>query len=190
MSPAARDGGMTLVELLVGLVLGLCGAAAMTALLRGGAAAWERAGAHAEAASEVAGALDQLTRDLRVAGYDPAAAGFPALPVTAIDRVELASDLDGDGTIDPDSEERVGYRWSAASGSLLRVVGRQSLPLLSDVAPSGFRLAYRDAAGAGLDPADPATAGATRVVTVELATRTLGAQPPVRVSGGARLVNR
>jgi prepilin-type N-terminal cleavage/methylation domain-containing protein len=190
MTRTANDGGMTLLELLVGLVLGLVGAAAMTALLRGGAAAWERAGARAEVATEVAGAIDQLTRDLRVAGYDPAAAGFDALPVTAADRLEVAADLDGDGVVDPDSEEHVGYRWSAASGSLLRIVGRQSLPLLSAVAPDGFRLAYRDADGADLDPADPGTGAAARVVTIELTTTAQGPRPGVRVCGGARLVNR
>ena len=191
MTRATHDAaGMTLVELLVGMVLGLAGAAAMTALLRVGTAAWERAGASAEVAIEVAGAVDQLTRDVRVAGYDPAATGFTALPITASDRLELAADLDGNGSIDPDSEERIGYRWSAASGSLSRLVGRQSLPILSDVAPGGFRLAYFDRDGARLDPTDPATGVATRVVTVELATATHGPRPGVHLVGGARLVNR
>jgi hypothetical protein len=162
----------------------------MTALLRVGVAAWERAGARAEMAVEVAGAVDQLTRDLRIAGYDPQAVGFAGLPLTASDRLELAADLDGNGAIDPDSEEHIGYRWSAASGSLLRVVGRQALPILSDVASGGFRLAYFDRDGARLDPADPATGAATRVVTVELATVADDRHGAVRVSGGTHLVNR
>ena len=188
---AGRNGdGMTLVELLIGMTLGLVGAAAMTALLRGGTAAWERAGASAEVAIEVAEAVDQLTRDLRNAGYDPAAAGIAGLTVTATDQLEMTADLDGNAAIDPASEERVGYRWSAASGSLQRVVGRQSLPILSDVAPGGFRLTYVDRDGARLDPADPATSAATRLVTVDLATASRDGRAGVRMSGGARLVNR
>jgi Tfp pilus assembly protein PilW len=189
MTGAADERGTTLVELLIGMVLGLVGAAAMTALLRTGTAAWERAGADAEVATEVAGAVDQLTRDLRVAGYDPAEAGIAGLAVTAADRIELAADHDGDGTIDPDSDERIGYRWSAASGSLLRVVGQQVLPILSDVAAGGFRLAYFDRDGAELDPADPATGAAARVVTVALATAARGRRASLQISGGARLLN-
>ena len=185
-----RSGGMTLVELLIGMTLGLVGAAGMTALLRVGTAAWERAGANAEVAIEVAEAVDQLIRDLRSAGYDPAAAGIAGLTVTATDRLELTADLDGNAAIDPASEERIGYRCSAANGSLQRVVGRQSLPILSDVASGGFRLTYFDRDGARLDPADPATSAATRLVTVDLATAPHGGRAVVRISGGARLVNR
>jgi Tfp pilus assembly protein PilW len=181
---------MTLVELLIGMGLALAGAAALTAVLRAGTAAWARAGARAEVAAEVAAAVDQVTRDLRIAGYDPAAAGFVPLSVTAADRVEIAADLDGDGAIDPDSEERIGYRVATSSTSLQRVVGRQTLPILSDVGASGFRLAYFDRDGVRLDPASAATATATRVVTVDLATAASLGQPAVSVSGGVRLVNR
>jgi Tfp pilus assembly protein PilW len=191
MTGATRNAeGMTLIELLVGMTLGLVGAAAMTALLRVGTAAWERAGADAEVTTEVADAVDQLTRDLRIAGYDPKAAGIAGLTLTEAARVEMTADLDGNGAIDPDSDERIGYRWSSASGSLLRVVGRQSLPILSDVATGGFRLAYFDRNGARLDPANPATGAVTRVVTVDLATAARGQRAGVHISGGARLVNR
>jgi Tfp pilus assembly protein PilW len=182
--------GCTLVELLLGMLLGLAGAAALTALLRGGLAAWERAGLHAERASELVAAVDQMTRDLRLAGYDPASAGVAGLTVTAADQLELTADLDGDGAIDPASEERIGYRRAAGSGTLQRVVGNQTLPILSDLAAGGVRLAYFDAAGAALDPAAADTASAARLVTVELATVRRGAAPALHASGGARLVNR
>ena len=67
---------------------------------------------------------------------------------------------------------------------------RQSLPILSDVPSGGFRLTYFDRDGARLDPADPATGVATRLVTVDLATAPRGGRAGVRISGGARLVNR
>lgn len=183
-----RVTGATLIELLVGMVLGLVGVAAMTALMRVGVAAWERAGATAEMASEATAAVDQLTRDIRIAGYDPTGAGVVPLTVTAADRLVMTADLDGNGTIDTNSEEQIGYRVAAGSRSLQRVVGQQSLPILSDLAANGLRLGYFDQAGALLDPDDPATAAATRLVTVDLVT-TPSQQPPVHVSGGARLLN-
>ena len=181
---------MTLVELVVGMLLGLAGAAALTALLRVGVAAWQRAGAHAEVETEVAGAIDQMTRDFRLTGYDPRAAGIGGLTITERARVELTADLDGNGAIDADSEERIGYRWSAASGSLQRVVGRQSLPILTDVAPGGLRFDYFDGAGNALDPTAATTAARTKLITVDVATVAHPPQASIRASGGARLGNR
>lgn len=179
--------GMTLVELLIGMVLGLVGAAAMTGLVRVGVAAWERAGAESERALEIAAAIDQWTRDVRIAGYDPTDADIGGLTLTADDRLELMADLDGNGVIDASSEERIGYRVATASRSLQRVVGAQTLPILTDV--GAFALAYLDANGTTLDPDDPATAAATRLVTVAVTATTPGGRP-LHVEGGARLLNR
>lgn len=181
--------GMTLVELLVGMGVGVVAAAALAILLRTGLAASVRAGGDAETAIETAAALDQLVRDLRVAGHDPAGAGFTPFTVAAADGVDLQADLDGDGAIDASSEERIAWRVVAASRSLQRVVGSQSLPILTDVASDGLRLAWLDATGTALDPADPATGAAARLVTVELVATPPG-RPTVRVHGGTRLVNR
>lgn len=181
--------GMTLVELLVGMLLGLVAAAALTVVLRAGLAATVRAGDDAEAAIESAAALDQLVRDLRIAGYDPAGAGVAPFTLTAADRVEIQADLDGNGAIDAASEERVAYRVAASSRSVQRVLGTQSLPILSDVPSGGLRFAYRDAAGTLLDPADAATRSAARLVEIDLTVAPPG-RPVLRLHGGVRLVNR
>jgi type II secretory pathway component PulJ len=182
--------GMTLIELLIGMMLGLVGTAALTALLRAGVSAGERAGVDAEAAIETAAAVDQLVRDVRVAGYDPAGAGIAAFAVVAADRIEIQADLDGNGTIDAGSDEHIGYRVATSSRSLQRVVGAQSLPILSDVGAGGLRLAYFDAAGTRLDPTEAATGAATRLVEVDLTSAPSGRPAAVHVHGGARLVNR
>jgi type IV pilus assembly protein PilW len=180
--------GLTLVELLVGMTLALVGTAAMTALLRSGVAAWTRAGANAEAAAEVADGVDQLVRDVRIAGYDPTGAAHAGLTVVAADRIEVTADLDGNGAIDAASEECVGYRIATSSRSLQRIVGAQSLPIVSEVSAGALTLAYYDAAGTRLDPAVAATAAATRVVTVELTATPRGRT--ARATAGVRLVNR
>ena len=185
----AHVAGLTLVELLVGMMLGLVGAGAMTMLARVGVAAWTRAGADAEVATEVADGVDQLVRDVRIAGYDPTGGAHAGLAIVAADRIEITADLDGDGAIDAASEERIGWRVATGSRSLQRIVGAQSLPIVSDVSAGGLALAYYDGAGTRLDPAAAATATATRVVTVEL-TATPRGRPATRVAGGARLVNR
>jgi prepilin-type N-terminal cleavage/methylation domain-containing protein len=190
VTPASQArAGMTLVELLIGMTLGLVGAAALTALLRAGVAAGTRAGTGAETAIEAAAAVDQLVRDVRVAGYDPTGAGIAAFSLVAADRIEIQADLDGNGTIEAGSDERIGWRVATSSRSLQRVLGAQTLPILADVAAAGFRLAYLDAAGTRLDPAAAATADATRMVEIDLTSAPAG-RPAVHVHGGARLVNR
>lgn len=184
-----RARGTTLVELLVGMLLGLVAAAALTVVLRAGLAASVRAGGDAEATIESAAALDQLVRDLRIAGYDPGADGIAPFTLTAADRVEMQADLDGNGAIDAASEERIAYRVAASSRSVQRVVGTQSLPILSDVPSGGLRLAYRDAAGALLDPAAATTRSAARLVEIDLTVAPPG-RPLLRLHGGVRLVNR
>jgi Tfp pilus assembly protein PilW len=185
-----HERGTTIVELLAGVTLGLLVLAATAALLIAGLAAWERAGARAEAVAAAAAALDQIARDVRVAGYDPRAAGVAGIVAAGPARLELAADLDGDGAIDAGSEERVGYRRATSSASLLRVVGAQAMPILSDLTSDGFRLRYFDGDGGELDPGDPDALAAVRLVTIDLATRSGPGAPPVRAGGGARLLNR
>jgi hypothetical protein len=182
--------GTTLVEVLLGIALGVVALAATASLLTAGLAARARAGAGADGLAAAAGAVDQIVRDVRLAGYDPDAAGFGGVADATSTSVVLEADLDGDGAVDASSEERVAYRLSAAGDALQRVVGAQVLPLVSPLAPGGFRLRYFDAAGAELDPADPGAADAVRAVTVTLATRARGGLPGVELSGGARLLNR
>lgn len=186
---AVASAGFTLVELLVGTALGLVTAAALTALLAAGAAARVRAADGAEAVAAAAGAVDQVARDVRLAGYDPRALGFAAISGATAATIVLAADLDGDGIVDTGSEEQVGYRVSGGD-TLQRTVGRQTLPLLSDLAPDGFRLRYLDAQGHDLDTSVPAALATARVVTVDVELRRTATHPALRLSGGARLLNR
>jgi type II secretory pathway component PulJ len=107
---------MTLIELLIGMMLGLVGTAALTALLRAGVRRASVAGVDAERRSRTAAAVDQLVRDVRVAGYDPTGAGIAAFAVVAADRVEIQADLDGNGTIDA-------ARTSASASASRRAAG-------------------------------------------------------------------
>jgi hypothetical protein len=91
--------------------------------------------------------------------------------------------------VDTLSEERVRYAVSAA-GTLSRIVGAQNLPLLSDVVPGGLRLRYLDGDGVEIVPTRADLPAATRMITFEVVTRAGLAGPGVRMTGGARLLNR
>ena len=164
--------GVTLVELLVGTALGLVVLVALTAAVGVGGRMLVGAGLRAESEDTAQLAVEALLFDVRRAGYDPTAMGLAALVDARADRLALAADLDGDGSIAADSEESVAWRCILASRRLSRLVGQQSMPLADHVTGCAFR--YLDADGAPV-VAPVAAADLRRVRAVELA---LGLRPP------------
>lgn len=174
----------TLLDLLVGTTLALAVLAGLTAVVGSGARVLLGSGARAEAEDTAALAVEALTFDLRRAGYDPAAAGTTSVTEARADGLALTADLDGDGVVDPASEERVRYQYAAGSRRLSRIVGNQSLPLADGVAACGFT--YLDADGVPFAlPAGGLDAGArarVRAIALDLALRPSGLSSPARRS--------
>ncbi|HEY2389415.1 MAG TPA: prepilin-type N-terminal cleavage/methylation domain-containing protein [Candidatus Binatia bacterium] len=180
--------GFTLLELLVATAMAALAAAAFTALLQATLGARHQAADGAEAVAAVAAAIDQVVRDVRLAGYDPLARGVAAVPAGSATSLVVAADLDGDGVVDTSSEEQIGYRVSG--DTLERTVGRQTLPLLDELTPGGFQLQYRDGADLALDPTVPGALAAIRTVLVDVSLRATAAHAAVHLHGGGRLLNR
>ena len=190
--PAVAHGapspGLTLVELLVGLALTSVMLGAIASLVTATLATWRGAIAVTEATDDALAALDQITRDIRVAGYDPRQRDLPGLVDATPRRLSLAADLNADGTIDSRSKELIAYRRSRR-GDLLRVVGRQAMPLLSGLAADGLQLAYLNAQARPIDPRRRGALQDIRLVTVTLVTRASEGRASARVTGGARMLS-
>ena len=148
MSGRKRSQGTSLVELLVGTLLGLLVLAALTAAVAVGGRLVAAAGARGEAEDTAQLAVEAFTFDARRAGYDPSAAGVEAVVQARPDGVTLGADLDSDGVVDTTSEEQTAYACSAANQRLSRIIGRQSLPLADGVSACGLR--FFDATGAAM----------------------------------------
>jgi Tfp pilus assembly protein PilW len=190
MTLPRHDAGMTLVELTIASALALTTVAALTALFLVILRARARAGEAAETMVALAGTVDQIARDVRLAGYDPLARGLAGIVTPSAQSVVLRADLDGSGDVDTASEEQITYRLNAAGDTLQRLVGQQNLPMLSDVASGGFRLHYFDAQAAELDPSAAGAADRVHLITVELVLRATSAHGALRMTGAARLLNR
>jgi Tfp pilus assembly protein PilW len=152
-------GGSTVVELLVASTLALVVLTALTAAIGAGNRLLASVGARGQAEDIAQLALEALVFDVRRAGYDPAGAGIAPVGEAHPDRLTLAADLDGDGTVATDSEETTTYACALAARRLSRIIGRQSLPLADGVTACAFR--FLDAGGdpiplaaGGLDGAD------------------------------------
>jgi Tfp pilus assembly protein PilW len=136
--------GLGLLDLLVGLTLGLVVLAAITTTVGAGGRLLRNAAARGEGEDGAQAAVEALTFDVRRAGYDPRASGVTPLTEAVADRVTFAADLDADGAVDPDSEETTAH--VCRGGRLSRIIGRQSLPLIDGVTACAFR--YLDEQGA------------------------------------------
>jgi prepilin-type N-terminal cleavage/methylation domain-containing protein len=142
--------GFTLVELVVGLALGLVALAILVAAFAAGVRLLVLSGARVEATDAVVIAAESFQFDVRRAGWDPAGASVEPLVDARADRVTLHADLDGDGAVDPSSEEVTSYVCSAGPPRLSRIIGAQSMPVAGDV--TACELRYADAAGVPVVP--------------------------------------
>jgi len=143
--------GTTIVELLVVSALGLLVVLAGVQLLKTHAALALQVQADVGASGDAAWALRTTLHDIRHAGADPLRRGIAAFAMARPDVVITQRDLDGDGLVDPRSEERVEVGWTdAGGGRLTRRVGAQAMAVVSGVSVGGFRLRYYDGDGVEL----------------------------------------
>ncbi len=180
MTRRHRARGNGLVEMLVGTALGMLVLTGLAGAIAGGARVLVVTAARGELEDIAHIAVESLTFDVRRAGFDPTAAGVPAVVEAYTDRVTLTADLDGDGAVDADSEETIGYVCASATRRLSRVVGRQSMPVADGVTRCSFR--YLDTTGTVL--AVPTTGLATsdlarvRAIALDLAVAAPGLAMP------------
>jgi Tfp pilus assembly protein PilW len=153
--------GFTLLELLVSVVSSLLIVAAVGAFSRAESRMVDREFRHLRVLEANRRVLEMIVREIRGAGFAPVAPGtfdgaLDGLAIAARDRIEIRSDHHGataadpsDGTLDADSDERIGFFVSAARGTVSESVGRQTLPLTADstVPAGGLVFRYIDACG-------------------------------------------
>lgn len=136
-------------------------------------------------------AVDLLTRELRMAGYS--ATGAPITGVRGADpeRVEVATDFDGDGDSD-ETNELVAFSYNAEKRQLVRSTGGASpQPFVRNVPPGGLRFAFFDADGAEmLSPAGGMSlAERRRIHRIDVVLRTESPADPAGASPAVSIVS-
>jgi hypothetical protein len=123
-----------------------------------------------------------------MAGFSAAGTALQGVRAAAPDRVEVASDFNGDGDTD-DTNERVAYTYDDQTHQLKRGTGGASpQPFVSNVARDGFHLAYFDVAGAEIPAgsAGMASAQLARVHRIDVALSVEFANPDPNVKSPLR----
>jgi len=128
----------TFVSILMAISYGFARAALMTARVQA---------TKSDAQEATVMALDIMAHELRMAGFSAAGKPLPAIQAAAADRVDVVNDLNGDDDT-ADSNERIMYTYDDAAHEVRRATsGGSPQPFVRNVAPTGFRLSYFDAAG-------------------------------------------
>lgn len=166
--PGAR--GFTLVELLVAMATGLVILAVVvnTVVLHRGA--YQVQDQYAEMVQTARAALDMVSRELRMAGFDPTRAGFEGLALNP-SRLCIRADARGENPGDPpdgdtdDPNEDIAYQYDPVHLQIDRNTGGGFQPFAEDIVAFSFE--YLDEKGR---PA--AAAGDIRQVALRITAQT------------------
>ena len=94
-----RESGFTLVELLIAMTIGLIILAALSSTFLMQRKIYDVQEQIVEMVQTARAAMDMMTREIRMAGYDPAGAGFDGITYNA-DQLQIRADLNGNGDTD------------------------------------------------------------------------------------------
>ncbi len=156
--------GFTLIEMLVSLAIGLVILGITMSLFFVQKDTFSRQDQLSEMQQNVRAAMDMIIRDMRMAGYDPAEAGFVGIGIDTADSstVTVYADLDGDGTTNG-TDETIEYYFN--NDQIAR--NTDASPIAEYIESLAFT--YFDSAGNATT-----TASGIRKIQVDILGRTRG----------------
>ncbi len=170
-------GGFSLVELLIAMALGLF----MLTLLSNTFLLQSRTYSAQEQETQMIqttrAAMDMMARELSMAGYDPASAGFDGVDLNSA-KLRIRADLNGDKDAS-DTNETITYQFDTANKRINRNTGSGDLPFADNV--TAFTFEYLDVNGA-----TASSAAGIREVKLTITARTEKPDKNYPLNGGFR----
>ena len=172
-----KESGFTLVELLITLAIsGIVLSAAVNTFI-----AQRRSYALQEQVTEMTqgtrAALEMVTREARMAGYNPAGTNFDSIIYNPT-HVQIRADLNGDGDT-ADANETIVYAYHTATQQMLRDGDGSSQPIADHI--QAFTFDYVDGAGTSTT-----TTANIRQIRLTITARTAKPDPRYAANGGYR----
>ena len=140
--------GFTLTEILVALGIGMVVLAAVTTTFISQTKIYNAQEQINEMEQNARGAIDVITRELKMAGYKPNGGTFDGVTYSA-SQLMIQADLDSSGTISTSSStnEQITYAYDSASKQVTRKLGTGTAEVLADNI-TGFTFSYLNSSGA------------------------------------------
>ena len=103
-----NESGFTLVELLIAMTIGLIILTALSSTFLMQRKIYDVQEQVVEMVQNARAAMDMMTREIRMAGYDPTDSAGAGIVSVVTDKIYITMDLNGDGVLD-DSDEHIVY---------------------------------------------------------------------------------
>lgn len=173
--------GFTLVELMVSMGIGMVILAAVTTTFMSQTRIYNAQEQINEMQQNARGALDILSRELKMAGYKPNGGGFDGVTYSTT-QLRVQADLNSDGAISTSStaNEQITYAFDNANEQITRAVGSGSAQILAEHI-SAFTFNYLDSAGAATT-----VSANIRQLSITITAKTAKPDPNFTSNGGYR----
>jgi type IV pilus assembly protein PilW len=173
--------GFTLVELMVSMSIGMVILAAVTTTFMSQTRIYNAQEQINEMQQNARGALDIITREVKMAGYKPNGGGFNGVTYSTT-QLMIQADLDSDGAISTSStaNEQIRYVFDSANQRITRAVGSGSAQVIAEHI-SAFTFSYLDTNGT-----TTTVTADIRQVSISITALTAKPDPNYTSNGGYR----
>lgn len=170
--------GFTLVEMIIAMAVGLIVIFLLYDLFVAENKQYNTQEAIVEMQQNARAAMDMMTTEIRMAGYDPTSAAGAGIGAYAANSLTFTQDLNGDKDV-TDANETITYAYDAGNMRITRNTGSGAQPFAENIEALNFT--YFNASGG------PATAAANiRLVKIAIRARTSRRDPDYTTNGGFR----
>ncbi len=139
----SHSSGFTLLEMLIALAIAMVVLAALAAAFLLQHKTYAVQAQITEMVQSARNALELISRETKMAAYDPSCAGVGCIPYSD-EQLEIRADLDGDGQL-TGPREKIIYSLDAARYCILRDEGRGAQPFFKNI--QQFKVEYLDGSG-------------------------------------------
>jgi type IV pilus assembly protein PilW len=173
--------GFTLMELMVAMGIGMVVLAAVTTTFMAQARFYNAQEQINEMQQNARGALDVITRELKMAGYKPNGGTFDGVTYN-VSQLMIQADLDGSGGIstNTNANEQITYGYDSTNKQITRTVGTGTVEVLADNI-NAFTFSYLNSSGA-----TTATSSNIRQVAISITAITPKPDPNYASNNGYR----
>jgi type IV pilus assembly protein PilW len=173
--------GFTLVELLVSMSIGMVLLAAVTTTFMSQTRIYNAQEQVNEMQQSARGALDIITREVKMAGYNPNGASFLGVTYSTT-QLMIQADLDSSGAVSASStaNEQITYAYDSANQRITRAVGTGVAQVLAEHI-TAFTFSYLNSLAAATN-----VSANIRQVTISITARTAKPDSNFTSNGGYR----
>ena len=139
-----RESGFSLIELLIAMTLGLVVLGAISSVFLGQRQTYGTQEQITDMVQTARAAMDMMSREIRIAGYNPANAGFNGITYDS-SQLQIQADINGDGNTSSDPNENITYTYDAENFRIDRNTGSGGQPFAENI--EAFNFVYLEADG-------------------------------------------